>query len=45
MIILSVLMAAERLTTWGPKLIRPVGVVLIGLGTVVAIGFAPGILG
>jgi predicted metal-binding membrane protein len=45
MIVLSVVMASERLTTWGPKLIRPVGVVLIGLGIAVAAGVAPGILG
>jgi predicted metal-binding membrane protein len=45
MIILSVVMAVERLVSWGPRLIRPVGVTLIVVGALLALGVAPGLPG
>lgn len=41
MVILAVVMAAERLVTWGRRLITPVGLVLITLGVATALGLLP----
>lgn len=41
MVVLAVLMAAERLLGWGRRLVRPVGVLLLALGLVTALGLLP----
>lgn len=41
MVILAVVMAAERLVSWGRRLVAPVGVALISLGALTALGLLP----
>ena len=41
MVLLSAVMAAERLATWGPRLVRPVGVAAAALGFALAVGLLP----
>lgn len=38
MVALTVVMAAERLVSWGQRLVRPTGIILIGLGTAMLAG-------
>lgn len=38
MVALTVVMAAERLVSWGRRLVRPTGLILIGLGTAMLAG-------
>jgi len=46
MVVLTVVMAAERLARWGSRLVRPVGMGTASLGVVVALGLVPaGLLG
>lgn len=41
MVALSLLMAAERLVPWGRRLVRPAGLLLVGLGTAVLLDLPP----
>lgn len=41
MVILTLVMAAERLARWGRRLVRPVGIATTALGAVVALGLVP----
>jgi len=41
MVVLTVVMAAERLARWGRRLVRPFGVATAALGVVVALGLVP----
>jgi predicted metal-binding membrane protein len=41
MVGLSVLMAVERLTRWGRRVVRPAGAALIGMGAAVLLGVVP----
>jgi predicted metal-binding membrane protein len=41
MVALTVLMAAERLTSWGRALVRPVGVAAMALGAAILLGLLP----
>ena len=41
MVLLAAVMAAERLATWGQRLVRPVGVAAAALGLALAVGLLP----
>lgn len=41
MVVLAVVMAAERLVSWGRRLVAPVGVALLALGALTALGLLP----
>jgi predicted metal-binding membrane protein len=41
MVGLSVLMAVERLTRWGRRVVRPTGAALVGVGAAVLLGVVP----
>lgn len=41
MVVLAVVMAAERLVSWGRRLVAPVGLALLALGALTALGLLP----